>query len=524
MRTAIAAILFATVLPAETFYADDPLPAYPKPRHVESIRARKINEYYDFFQNLMFRPGEHAEKGARPAPARAVNTMGEVPDSEWYTNRHGRRRMSAAELQRGPGNTEPPAMNKVWRVVSAKGEGITPGFTIVDGEGRRYLIKFDPPSNPELASAADVISSKFLYALGYHVPENYVVYFRPEQLALDPDSMFTDHYGKKRRMTNRDLGSVLEKVQAQPDGLVRALASRFIPGTPVGPFRYYGTRADDPNDTVPHEHRRDLRGLRVLASWLGHDDSKSLNTLDTLVQENGAQYVKHYLIDFGATLGSASYGPNSPRSGGDYLFDWGPASRQFLTLGLWVPQWAKARYPDIPSAGAFEYARFDPQRWVPEYPNPAFSNLTEDDAFWAAKQVVAFTDEDIRAMVKTGEYSDRAAEEWVARCLIERRAKIGRAFFGLVLPLDAFASRNGRLEFTDLEAEYVGSEQAYSVQWFEFDNHTATRTPLPGATSFDVPRVNADYLAAEIRGERANRAVTVYLRNGREVVGRTLSD
>ena len=29
-----------------------------------------------------------------------------------------------------------------------------------------------------MASAADVISSKFLYALGYNVPENYIVRFR----------------------------------------------------------------------------------------------------------------------------------------------------------------------------------------------------------------------------------------------------------------------------------------------------------------------------------------------------------
>ena len=48
---------------------------------------------------------------------------------------------------------------------------------------------------------------------------------------------------------------------------------------------------------------------------------------------DGRGFVRHYLIDFGASLGSASYGPNSPRSGGDYLFAWGPASRQFLTLG-----------------------------------------------------------------------------------------------------------------------------------------------------------------------------------------------
>ena len=177
-----------------------------------------------------------------------------------------------------------------------------PGFTIVDGEGRKYLLKFDPPSNPELASAADVISSKFLYALGYNVPENYVVRFKAEQLSIDPKTTFVDHYGKKRPMTERDSPCILTKVKPDQHGVIRALASRFIPGSPVGAFRYHGTRTDDPNDTIPHEHRRDLRGLRVFAAWLGHDDSKSLNTLDTLVKQNEANFVKHYLIDFGASL------------------------------------------------------------------------------------------------------------------------------------------------------------------------------------------------------------------------------
>lgn len=520
MRTTIAILLFAAALPAQKFYADDPIPAYPKPRHVERVKARSINEYYDFFENLMFRPGDQPSRHGPAVPARAVNTLGEAPDSEWYTNRHARRRMTRSELQRGPGNTTPPSMKSTWRVVSAKTEGITPGFTIADSEGHRYLIKFDPPSNPELASAADVISSKFLHALGYYVPENYIVHFRPEQLALDAKSTFVDHYGKKRQLTNRDLAAIMEKVRPEADGYIRALASRFIPGTPVGPFRYHGVRADDPNDTVPHEHRRDLRGLRVFAAWLGHDDSKSLNTLDTLVSENGTQFIRHYLIDFGASLGSASYGPNSPRSGSDYLFSWGPASRQFLTLGLWVPGWAKSRYPDLPAAGSFEYARFDPQRWVPEYPNPAFSNMIADDAFWAARQVMAFTDDDIRDVVRTGDYTDPAAESWVVKCLIERRNKIGRAFFRHVLPLDQFAVRDGRLEFSDLQANYFGSEQAYSVQWFAFDNITQKQTAIAGATSFAVPDRSHPYLAAEIRGERPDQIVTVYIRDGNQVVGR----
>jgi hypothetical protein len=71
----------------------------------------------------------------------------------------------------------------------------------------------------------------------------------------------------------------------------------FITGITLGPFLYYGTRTDDPNDIVPHEDSRDLRGLYVFAAWLNHYDTTALNTLDTLVEENGVPFIRHNLIE-----------------------------------------------------------------------------------------------------------------------------------------------------------------------------------------------------------------------------------
>ncbi len=82
-------------------------------------------------------------------------------------------------------------------------------------------------------------------------------------------------------------------------------ASKSLPGKPLGPFRYFGTRLDDPNDIVPHEHRRELRAVRVFAAWLNHMDSRGINTLDTLVDADDRWLVRHHLLDFGSTLGSA---------------------------------------------------------------------------------------------------------------------------------------------------------------------------------------------------------------------------
>lgn len=508
--------LLSTTLHARKFYSDDPLEKDPPPANLEKVTPRRISDVYDLFAGVLTRRGEQ-KTASHPIPAGAINTLGEVPDNAWYTKRHYYRPMNTEELVRGPGDQDPPDATGALTVVSAKTEGVTPGFVMEDSKGRRYNVKFDPATNPEMATAADVIVSRFFYALGYNVPENYLFTFNRHQIRLGPKATVKTLEGKRRRMTERDLTELFLKVPNKHGGRYRAVASLYLKGENVGEFRYHGTRSDDPNDIIPHEHRRDLRGLGVFCAWLGHDDSRPINTLDMLVNEGGRKFIKHYLIDFGSTLGSASVGPNSPRSG-NYLFSWKGSAAEFFSLGLYVPRWAHAHYPDIPAVGRFESEMFDPEIWVPEYRNPAFKNRLPDDAFWAAKQVMAFTDEQIRALVKTGQYSDPRAEDWITKCLIERRDKIGKAFFSKVLPLDRFEVRDGRLRFEDLAVrnKLVASRE-YTLEWSQFNNETEVSTPLPGANGLALPpevlaaETGTYFLAAIDAGDK-QKSVTVFLR------------
>jgi len=523
-----AALLNTAAIPVAAggpkFYPDDPLIREPRPRHVAEARPRKLSDYYDFFRNMFGGAGERITETGAPIPAQGVNTLGEPMEGAWWERRHYYRRMTIQELKAGPGCLQPPAPGK-WTIVAAKSEGVTPGFTIKDSKGEVYFIKFDPLDYPELATAADMITSRILYAAGYHVPEYYIVHFRAEDLELGDDVKLRDRYGQKRPMKRKDVIELLLDAPRDRDGRWRAIASRLLPGKPLGPFRFDGTRSDDPNDTVPHEHRRELRGYRVLCAWVNHDDSRAVNTLDMLQKDpDGRQYIKHYLIDFGSTLGSATSGPNSPRGGAEYLWDMDVALKQLFSLGFYIPQWARARHPEFSSVGHFESRTFDPERWVPEYPNPAFVNALPDDLFWGAKLVMAFTDAEIRAIVETAEYSDPLAANYVVRTLIERRDKIGRAFFAKLLPLDKFAVREGRLVFEDLEVKhgFVASRD-YRVTWMRFDNETGARTAIEGAVDFFVPECQPGaYLAAEITARDRDKPVTVYLRNqagALEVVG-----
>ena len=83
---------------------------------------------------------------------------------------------------------------------------------------------------------------------------------------------------------------------------------------------------------------------------------------------------------------------------------------------------------NYPAVGRFEGDAFDPETWKPRAPTAAYIEMRDDDAFWAARRVMAFSDELIRAVVKTGQFSDPKAEQYLADVLIKRRDKIGRAY------------------------------------------------------------------------------------------------
>jgi hypothetical protein len=149
-------------------------------------------------------------------------------------------------------------------------------------------------------------------------------------------------------------------------------------------------------------------------------------------------------------------------------------------------------YPDYPSIGRFEAKEFKADGWKPEYPNPAFLKLTDDDAYWAAKIVMSFTDEQIRAITKTGQLSDPNAEEYLVQTLIERRDKIGRHWLTRVNSFDRFEMTSGG----DLKFQHLASLYGFA------------REP-----EYDIRRYSVDDTieAAEITSEQGT--VTVYIRN-----------
>ena len=107
--------------------------------------------------------------------------------------------------------------------------------------------------------------------------------------------------------------------------------------------------------------------------------------------------------------------------------------------------------------------------------------MRDDDAFWAARRVAAFTDEMIRAVVHTGEYSDPDAEKYLADVLIKRRDKITRTWLTAVNPIiSPRLDGSGRLtlENAAVAAGAASGPAAYRAAWFRFDNATGEVQPI----------------------------------------------
>ncbi len=505
------------------FKLDDPLWVDADNLSIPQPTDRPLSKTIDLLQKTFTKPREGEVR------AQNINTLGEVPDSSWFTNRMSRRVMTIDELVRGPDRGEGPDLSQTWVIIGAKTEGVTPGFRIRDGRGDVYFIKFDPLYLPQMATSAEVIGTKFFYAFGYNVPENYLTYWRPVY-QIDSEAEVQWESGHVERLSNAYVKDVLKGVTQRQDGTIQVLASKLLPGRPVGPFDFQGIRLDDPNDIFPHQDRRELRGLGVFTAWLNHNDSDSVNTLDMYESGQGGSFVRHNLIDFGTVMGSGAIQPHARRVGNEYFIEFKPALKAAATFGIWDRPWRSIKYPDYKAVGRFESSYFQPQAWKPDYPNPAFDKMTPQDALWATRTVMRFSDEAVRAIVQTGKIDNPEAEDYLVDTLIERRDKIVRYYLTQINPLDGFtlsaaADGESSLEFVNLGVEAgFGSQCRYQYAWHRFDNQTETLSALgvPGETSqttLSVPEDTAEFLMVRVSSScpaqplwRRN-PVEVYLRN-----------
>ena len=424
------------------------------------------NIFYEATQplrlNRMYRLLSH-----KKVRANDINIYDEVPDSNFFVNRHAKKTLSKAELVRGASvNDGPEGKLEIYK---GKGAGLHPGFFVTDSRGDKYLLKFDDYDHLELMTGAEVVASRFYHAIGYNVPQYTVHSFAPEDIAVGEHSTVVDRTGFKKKFTADKLDEYLLFIPRDDQGNYRASASKFIEGDLKGYWSFLSRRKEDSSDTILHQDLRAVRALLVFSSWLNNYDVRESNTLDAVIDDGGKKVLKHYLIDFNAALGSAAGGAKPPMFSHENMFDYGETFKNFVSLGFRKQDWEK-RYEEngeeerAPAIGYFDNLYFHPENFKTQFPHYVFKNLSRADGFWAAKIISSFSDDDIRALVSAGHYTHQEDADYISQTLIERRDIIVRYWFGESSALDHFIYNNNLLSFDDLAIK-KGYEKAESTHY-----------------------------------------------------------
>lgn len=410
---------------------------------------------WDGADNMVFRPIAKFLEVDPAREARNVNALDEVPTSSWYENRWIGRNETPEQVASGPckNDLDPSAASEPgsWLIDQGKVNGATPGFRIRTKDKSKFLLKNNVGGAAERASAASAIGVRLYHAAGFYTPCDSVVYFDPKLLKLKPGLTITDNTGVPRPFDQKELDGILNDSPHRGDE-IRMQSSKWLDGIPLGPFTYEGIRSDDPNDVIPHEDRRELRGARLLAAWINHFDAREQNSMMTwhAVDEKNPQsspgYVRHYYLDISDALGSEWANDGiSRRLGKSYYFDAKDIATDFITLGTLDRPWQhSARDPKTPGYGYFRAEDFVPEDWKPGYQNPAFLRMTERDGAWMARVIARIRPADVEAIVRAGKIADADRERAIMDVLLERRMRILRRYLTRLSPLaDVTVSETG---------------------------------------------------------------------------------
>lgn len=509
-------------------------PSKDDPNHVSCTPEVYVSPLaWDAADNSLFRPIAKVFAVDPPKEARNVNAFDEVPDSSWFENRLGRRRPPIEELLRGACTKDDMldpsrAAEGEYVIDQGKPNGASPGFRVKIGK-KKYMFKTDFPKEPERPSAAAVIGTVIYYAAGFNTSCEQVLYADPSVFTLKPGLTVTANDGVSRPFDAAALAKLLDGAVKDDSGKVRFQASAWLPGYLLGPFKYEGTRSDDPNDVIPHEDRRDLRGGRVVAAWLHHFDAREQNSMDSWFSadpkrpDGSPGYVRHYYLDTSDCLGSQWDWDRVSREMGDsFLLDWGHIGADFATFGLIERPWERKRIvPGKEMFGYFHWDEFDPDAWVNEYPNPAFGRATEHDNAWMARILSRFDRADLAAIAALGKWSSPEHTAYLADVLERRLEKIvDRYLFRLSPIADLRIEADGTLCATDL-ARRRGArpDAAFRYQATHAGRALPVAVKPGGDLCVTLPPPGADpYMVVRISNGASKGDLLAHL-HGRRLVG-----
>lgn len=428
----------------------------------------------------------------RTPEAEDINAMDAVVESSWFTP------------------SRPPSLEGYTISLPAAPllpvedpEAVKLGLTFMDdAAGRRWEIIPDAPERKILSSAAGAISSRLMYALGYHASESHVIYSEDGERRL-----------------------------AIAWASVRGTAQSTF-GMGIGPTSPSGTRDDDPNDTIPHERRRTLRALALVADWLGLDEIKPRTLRDVYFGEPGRGHVQHQVSDLHDALGAEAFllglRRTEDRPDKNALVALG-------SLGFSPKQLGDPADSPYPSVGLFTL-HVDPAAHDLRVPFGPAQNALIGDIYWIGKRIAAVPDSTIRYAVAAGLVEPPEAATFLRRALSRRRDDVARFAMSFVTPLElngpaklAIDASNTKFVVLSLMDEAIrdgyatSAQSSYAVELMDSEGErveAALEAKAQGAAVVvTIPYEHIeqrDYLVVRVRSSReglaAPRWVELHLR------------
>lgn len=463
--------------PAIEEVADDAPIALPRRR--EPLSEVVLSEAY------LRRPLVDALDPARIPDAGDVNALDEVPRSTWFSP-------SASAAVEGP----PQLPLRVLADAPATSPSALP---VLDARGRRFELLRDPADRPQMRTAASVVASRLVRALGYFVAESSVI-----------DLSDADLVAKDAAASDR-ARAFLEAGPPAVEGRRRAAATRWPPGVDLGPTPSAEQRGDDPNDRVAHPDRRTLRALKAVFAWLGVTRVTPGVLRDVYAGPSGRGHVVHYLASLDGALGAdAVVRPTDDAEAPDQS-----AWITLGSLGLIAPR-LKPTQTRWRSIGEYE-PRVTWRDFTTSPPLEPLDRTLSADAYWAAKRIAGVQPAQIAAALDAAKLGDASARARLSEVLLARQRRVIAWGFAAVTPCELVrldrAERGGESLVLRDEAASRGIVPAagnrYLVSFVDARGRRIAQTALALGQNAEIsillPKGGWEYLVARVRVERAGK-------------------
>ena len=452
------------------------------------------------------RPGAEPVRASGRSPPRTSARRTSTPSTRCPTRAGSptgstRAPMSIDESRARPEHDRRPGAGQMDGDSRRRRAGFAPGFTVRDRAGRRCGSSASTATGiPDAATGAIAVATRLFWALGYYQVESYLTTIAARERSIIGESAtVTPPSGKRRPMHAGRLEEVFARAAPRaPTARIASLAGAAVPGqadrripvprhpsgrserhraarAPPRAARAEGVRrVDEPRRHEGGQHARHRRSRRTAASRrpslpagcrldLRHRRARAARVGRGLRVSLRGRHVWKRLVHAAASRSALADGRltrSTPRSGGSRATSSSPRSGSRACR---------------------------PRRVL---------RARADDTFWAARRVMAFSDELIR-----GDREDRRSitdprrrAALLADVLIKRRDKIGRAYLTEDQPAGRVRARRRR--HADVR-ERGGPGRSwprapargYRAEWSTYDRAGGPLRSLGAATTSTTERM-----------------------------------